>query len=271
MILIDDYSKELMNPVNLGEVLEKDNYKLRIKPQEMIKFCDNLMDYHNQIINMEKDNPDPAYMIDLNFRTKIYDSFKIYFVTLIYSTNKKYEETYTMLHHLLEKIWDIKEYYEIHNLNKVNSLDTLMNRVDNIEKTTKFLLSKVFVKLNKEKKNQIADKNENDNNKKNRMRINTYMHDLINDKDLFMKKETFEIFKDNVQFTYEEYVDAVLKNNYNNNSSIIQIPPNTHLINPKPIIYDLAFPKFQYPDLKQKMQKTEKSMIGRAFGYFFNK
>jgi len=264
-----------MNSKILGELIDRENYKLRIKPQEMIKFCDNLMDYQNQLINMEKENPDPAYVIDLNFRTKIYDVFKLYFVTLIYLTNRKYEDTYTMLHHLIEKLKDIEEFYDIHNLKKVTSLNSLFERVENIEKISKFLLSKVFVKVSKEKSNP-ASKNEgenniNNNNKKNRMRINTYMHDLINEKDLHLKKETFEVFKDNVQFTYEEYVDATMKNNYNNNSSIIHLPPNTHLLNPKPIVYDLAFPKFQYPDLKQKKQATEKSMIGRAFGYFFNK
>jgi hypothetical protein len=238
----------------------------------MIKFCDNLMEYHNQLINMEKENPDPAYIIDLNFRTKIYDIFKLYFVTLIYLSNRKYQETYTILHYLIEKLKEIEEFYDIHNLNKVNSLNSLFERVENIEKISKFLLSKVFVKINKEKNNPTENKNDTENNnKKNRMRINTYMHDLINDKDLHIKKETFEVLKDNLHFTYEEYVDATMKNNYNNNSSIIHLPPNTQLLDPKPIVYDLVFSKFQYPDLKQKMEKTEKSIIGRAFGYFFNK
>ena len=231
LILIDDYSKELMNSTVLGDLIDKDNLKLRMKPQEMIKFCDNLMDYQNQLINMEKENPDPAYTIDLNFRSKIYDAFKLYFVTLIYLTNKKHDETYTMLHHLMEKIKDIEEYYEIHNLNKVNSLNSLFERIDNIGKISKFLLSKVFVKISKEKNNPLPIKNEIDNtNKKNKIRINTSMHDLINDKDLHMKKETFEVLKDNFQFTYEEYLDANMRNNYNNNSNIIQIPPNTQLL-----------------------------------------
>ena len=120
-----------MNPVVLGELIDRESYKLRIKPQEMIKFCDNLMDYQNQLINMEKDNPDPAYVIDLNFRSKIYDAFKLYFVTLIYLTNRKYQETYTMLHHLTEKLKDIEEFYDIHNLNKITSLNSLFERIDN--------------------------------------------------------------------------------------------------------------------------------------------
>jgi len=264
-----------MNSKILGELIDKENYKLRIKPQEMIKFCDNLMDYQNQLINMEKENPDPAYVIDLNFRTKIYEVFKLYFVTLIYLTNRKYEDIYSMLHHLIEKLKDIEEFYDIHSLNKVTSLNQLFETVGNIEKISKFLLSKVFVKINKEKNNTNSEvtvnKNEGDNNKKTRMRLNTYMYDLINEKDLQMKKETFEVLKDNVQFTYEEYVDATMKNNYNNNSSIIHLPPNTQLLNPKPIVYDLVFPKFQYPDLKQKMQKTDKGIIGILSGYFFNK
>lgn len=260
-----------MNMNVLSEMIEKENLKLRIKPQEMIKFCDNLIDYQNQLINLEKDNPDPAYLNDLNFRLKLFEDIKLYFVTLIYLSNRKFQETYTMLHHLMEKIKEIEEFYDIHSLNKIKSLDSFFERIEKIQKISTFLLSKVFVKITKEKSN-LTDKNDNENNKKNRIRLNTYMHDLIEDKNLFMKKETFEALSENVHFTYEEYIDAVFKNNYNNNNHLVQLPPNTQLLHPKPIVYDLAFQKFNYPDLKQKIQKApEKSIIGRAFGYFFNK
>jgi hypothetical protein len=38
----------------LTDIIEKDNVKLRVKPQEMIKLYDNLLEYENQLINLEK-------------------------------------------------------------------------------------------------------------------------------------------------------------------------------------------------------------------------
>lgn len=252
----------------------------------MIKFCDNLLDYQNQLINMEKENPDPSYLIDLNYRSKIYDIFKIYFVGLIYLSNKKYEEAYTIQHHIIEKIKEAFEFYDIHNLSNVSSLKSLNSKVGNFEKISKFIIAKSFVKMTKEKLSSatyranntnlhnITNKNAEAENlaKKNKVKMNSWMFDLINDNNAVMTKETFEVLKDNVNFTYEEYFDAYNKNNYNNYSHIIQFPPNTQLINPKPIVYDLSFQKFQYPNLSEKSKKQEnKGIIGRAFGYFFNK
>lgn len=268
LILVEDYSKDLLSYALLTELFEKDNAKLRIKPQEMIKFCDNLLDYQNQLINLEKENPDPSYIIDLNYRTKIYDIFKIYFVGLIYLTNKKIEETYTIQHHILEKIKESVEFYEIHNLCNVSTLKSLNAKIGHIEKVVKFIISKCFVKMSKDKMNLEPETLI----KKNKFRINSWMYDLINEKNHIITKENFDVLKNNVNFTYDEFLEAVLKNNYNNHTHIIQFPPNTHLLNPKPIIYDISFQRFQYPKLEAKSQKQEnKGLIGRAFGYFFNK
>jgi len=272
--LIEDYSKDLLSENVLCELFDKDNTKLRIKPQEMIKFCDNLMDYQNRLINLEKENPDPSYIIDLNYRSKIYEIFKVYFVGLIYLTNKKFEETYTIQHHVIEKIKESMEFYELHSLSNVSSLKNLNRKIDLIEKIAKFIISKSFVKMTKEKLGINSHKNLEAENliKKNKLKINSFIYDLISEKNSFMSKETFDVLKENVNFTFEDYLEACNKNNYNNYSQIIQFPPNTHLINPKPIIYDLSFQKFQYPNLEEKSKKQEsKGLIGRAFGYFFNK
>lgn len=276
LILIEDYSKELLSESVLKEIFEKDNAKLRIKPQEMIKFCDNLLDYQNQLINLEKENPDPSYIIDLNYRSKIYDIFKIYFVGLIYLSNKKYEETYTIQHHVIEKIKEALEYYEIHNLSNVSTLKNLNKKLESFEKISKFLITKSFVKMTKEKLSSNNHHNKTAEaeslTKKNKIKMNSWMFDLIHDNNAVMTKETFDTLKDNVTFTYEEYLEAYNKNNYNNYSHIVQFPPNTQLLNPKPIVYDLSFQKFQYPSLAEKSKKQEsKGLIGRAFGYFFNK
>ncbi len=277
MILIEDYSKELINEAILSEFFDKDNTKLRIKPQEMIKFCDNLLEYQNHLINLEKENPDQNYIIDLNYRSKIYEMFKIYFVGLIYLSNKKFVEGYTIQHHVIKKIKESIEFYEIHNLSNISSMRILFEKTEKYESISKFLIAKSFVKMQKEKSNinfNTNNKNLDSENlfKKNKLKMHSWMYDLINDKNNLMSKETFEVLKENINFNYEEYLDSYTKNNYNNYSHIIQFPPNTQLINPKPIIYDLSFQKFQYPNLQEKSKKQEnKGLIGRAFGYFFNK
>ena len=87
-----------------------------------------------------------------------------------------------------------------------------------------------------------------------------------------LSKENFDLFQDNVKISYEEYEDALEKMNYNNYNHIIQLPPNTNLILPNPIIYDLTFQKFQYPNLENKINKQGKGgMFSRAVGYFFKK
>jgi hypothetical protein len=277
LILIEDYSKELINEAILSEFFDKDNTKLRIKPQEMIKFCDNLLEYQNHLINLEKENPDQNYIIDLNYRSKIYEMFKIYFVGLIYLSNKKFVEGYTIQHHVIKKIKESIEFYEIHNLSNISSMRILFEKTEKYESISKFLIAKSFVKMQKEKSNinfNTNNKNLDSENlfKKNKLKMHSWMYDLINDKNNLMSKETFEVLKENINFNYEEYLDSYTKNNYNNYSHIIQFPPNTQLINPKPIIYDLSFQKFQYPNLQEKSKKQEnKGLIGRAFGYFFNK
>jgi hypothetical protein len=84
-------------------------------------------------------------------------------------------------------------------------------------------------------------------------------------------KENFELIKDEVKISYEDYLEAHEKNNYNNFSHMMQVPPNTKLIDPKPIVYDLTFQRFQYPKLDSKKQAENKGIFSRALGYFFNK
>ena len=59
------------------------------------------------------------------------------------------------------------------------------------------------------------------------------------------------------------------ENTFNNYTHIMQIPMNTELISPKPIVYDLIYEKLEYPDLKDKTKTQSKSLMGRAFGYFW--
>jgi hypothetical protein len=135
----------------LTDIIEKDNVKLRVKPQEMIKLYDNLLEYENQLINLEKENPDQSYLIDLNFRNKVYSVSKIFYVGLFYLLNKKYEDVYTIMHHILEKIKEINEFYENHNLSSISFLRELRAFIENLENLVRFIISKSYVKMAREK------------------------------------------------------------------------------------------------------------------------
>ena len=60
---ISEYSKEYNTIENINNLFEKDNLKLKVKPQEMMKLYDNLKEYQSQLINLEKDNPEQSYII----------------------------------------------------------------------------------------------------------------------------------------------------------------------------------------------------------------
>ena len=266
----------------LTEIFDKDNVKLRVKPQEMIKLYDNLLEYQSQLINLEKDNPDQSYILDINFKSKVYNIFKIYYVSLFYLLNKKYEDVYTIMHHILERIRDANDAYDMQGLSSISTLKDLKINLENLENLIRFMISKSFVKMSKEKRivspnNQmIVDSESNTNLKKEKekkIKFNGWMFDensvnaFCNDE---LTSDNFDILKENVKITHEDYVEAKEKMNYNNYSHIIQFPPNTTLLNPKPIIYDLTFQKLQYPNLEKKVKKEEKGIFGRAMGYFFS-
>ena len=60
-----------------------------------------------------------------------------------------------------------------------------------------------------------------------------------------------------------------MKNNYNNFTQIMQLPMNTKLIPPKPIVFDLTYEQFTYPNLEEKTKKQSKGLLGRTLGYWF--
>ncbi len=253
----------------------------------MIKLYDNLLEYQSQLLNLEKDNPDQSYLIDLNFRNKVYSASKIFYVGLFYLLNRKYEEVYTIMHHIIERIAEINEVYETNNLSGISLLRELKEQLEVIENLSRFVISKSYVKMIKQKSTALNQASGNKANKmvvdsevtqttttkkeKTKLKFHTYLLDEMQLTREELTPESFALFKDNVKISYEEYKEALDKNNYNNYSSIIQIPPNTQQLNPKPVIYDLTFLRFQYPDLTEKIKESNKGLFGRAMGYFFNK
>jgi len=280
---ISEYSKEYNTIENMSALFEKDNLKLKVKPQEMMKLYDNLKEYQSQLINLEKDNPEQSYIIELNYRERIYTLSKIFYVGLAYVLNQKYLEAYTIMFYTLEKIKESNEYYEQHHLANVSQLKELKSKIDNTEKLAIFIINTAFVKMqfNKEKEKEKKDKKEENKEKENKeekdkkekkekkIKYNPYLVDLMFNENTVLTKEQYDDLKDYITLSYEDYLEGIKNQNFDGFTHIIQIPMNTQLLEPKPIVYDLTFEKLEYPDLTEKTKEKSKSLMGRAFGYFF--
>ena len=267
---ITEYSKEYNTIENISTLFEKDNTKLKIKPQEMMKLYDNLIEYQSQLINLEKDNPEQSYIIELNYREKIYSLSKIFYVGLSYILNKKYLEAYTIMFYTQEKIKEANEFYEQHHLDSVSQLKELKSKIDNMEKLAIFVINTAFVKMQLKKDENTKVKEDKENkDKEKKIRYNPYLADLMFNNNIVLNKEQYEDLKDYITLPYEDYLEGIKKHNFDGYTHIIQIPMNTQLLEPKPIVYDLSFEKLEFPDLTEKTKEKSKSLMGRAFGYFF--
>ena len=265
---ISEYSKEYNTIENINNLFEKDNLKLKVKPQEMMKLYDNLKEYQSQLINLEKDNPEQSYIIELNYREKIYTLSKIFYVGLAYVLNKKNHEAYTIMFYTIEKIKEANEFYEQHHLENVSQLKELKSQIENMEKLAIFVINNAFVKMHLNKQENIKDK-EKKENKDKKIKYNPYLADLMFNENIILSKEQYENLKDYITLPYEDYLEGIKKHNFDGYTHIMQIPMNTQLLEPKPIVYDLTFEKLEYPDLTEKTKEKSKSLMGRAFGYFF--
>ena len=282
---IEEYSKEFNTIENISNLFEKENIKLKIKPQEMIKLYDNLKEYQSQLINLEKDNPEQSYIIELNYREKIYTLSKIFYIGLAYVLNQKYLEAYTIMFYTIEKIKESNEFYEQHHLDNVSHLKEIKNKINNMEKLVIFIINSAFVKmqLNKEKKQENIQKEKKDkDNKENKdntkkekkdkkIKYNPYLSDYMLNNNIVLTKEQYDELKDYITLPYDDYLEGIKNHNFDGYTHIMQIPMNTQLLEPKPIVYDLTFEKLEYPDLTEKTKEKSKSLMGRAFGYFFGK
>ena len=265
---ISEYSKEYNTIESINNLFEKDNLKLKVKPQEMMKLYDNLKEYQSQLINLEKDNPEQSYIIELNYREKIYTLSKIFYVGLAYVLNQKNHEAYTIMFYTIEKIKESNEFYEQHHLENVSQLKELKSQIINMEKLAIFVINTAFVKMhmNKPENNKEKEKKEN---KDKKIRYNPYLADLMFNENIILSKEQYENLKDYITLPYEDYLEGIKKHNFDGYTHIMQIPMNTQLLEPKPIVYDLTFEKLEYPDLTEKTKEKSKGLMGRAFGYFF--
>ena len=264
---IKDYTKDFENLDMITLLFDKENLKLRVKPQEIIKLFDNLLEYQGQLISLEKENPDQTYLIDLNYKEKVYNLFKVFYAGLFYVLNKKFLDSYTIMHYFQEKVKEATEFYELHNLVNVSALQLLKESIDVYEKLCIFVINSSFVRMSKE--NEKTTKMDVEKKDK-KIKYNPYLYSLMNEeakKDL--DKDNFELLGEDIKLSYDEYKEALMKNNYNNYTQIMQFPMNTKLIPPKPIVFDLTYEQFTYPNLEEKTKKQAKGLLGRTLGYWF--
>lgn len=266
---INECSKEFNDSSILNEILEKDNVKLKVKPQEMIKLYDNLIEYQSQLLLHEKENPDQTYIIELKYKDKAYLCYKIYYVAIFYLINKKFEDVYTIMHYILEKLNDANEFFSSYNLKNVTSVSAINKDLVNLSNYSHFIISKCFCKMN-----TTDDRNvdaELQKKEKIKHKSHPWLYDCIENEKMELSQDNFNLFNDYLKISYDEFKESNAKQNYNNFGNIIQFPPNLKMINPKPIVYDLFFQNLQYPNIDHKMKKEQKGVFSRAVGYFFNK
>ncbi len=272
---INECSKEFNDSLTLNEILEKDNVKLKVKPQELIKLYDNLIDYQGQLLVVEKDNPDQTYIVELKFKDKVYLIYKIYYVGIFYLLNKKYEDVYTIMHYILDRLNEANEFYNSYSLKSVSSLNTLNKELVSLSNSARFMISKCFFKINVDsEKRQTTNNMEVDSTAKKekvKTKQHPWLYDSITNPKPELSIDNFNIFNNYTKIGFDEYKEANSKHNFNNYSNIIQVPPNISMLTPKPLVYDLTFQNIQYPNIDHKLKKESKGIFSRAVGYFFKK
>lgn len=299
-LYIIEYQDEyfIKNKNLIVDLLEKDNYKFIVKPQEMIKLYDNLLQYYFQIRSNEKDNTNENFFKEITLKENIVNAAKCLFSSVYYISIKKYEDSLILLKRFLKMKDEINNFYVIHNLDKFNinnissnkasienekinfsdtniMISTITNELSNY---AEFCYKKVLVKIKLDDIKNITQSNINNNidkvkkNEKLNFKCQSWLQNDIKLEKDSINKETYSLFSENLKMEYDEFQAAIKKQNYNNYTNLIQFPPNFQLLTPRPISYDLIHSSFQYPDLTHKFKKEEKKgIIGRAFGYMFGK
>lgn len=261
-----EYDLELIT-----NLFEKDSLKLKTKPQEIIKLYDNLIEYQTQLINLEKDNPEQLYIIDLNYREKVYSFNKIFYAGLFYILNKKFQDAYTIMFYTLEKLKELREYFSVNNLSLVTSLNQLHDQSQALEKQCRFIINVCFTKLSLDKdKDKEKTSKAQVIQKEKKIKYNPYLYDTIKNNNEILSKDSYETMNQFNKMSYDEYLEGIYKNTFGNYTQIAQLPMNTQLLEPKAIFYDMIYENFDYPNLEEKVKKQQsKGIIGRTFGYFF--
>lgn len=273
-LYIIDYKSYFYNKFTIVDILEKDNVKLNVKPQEMIKLYDNLIQYYSQIRVNEREFNDEIFLNILNLKEKISNSCKIFYCGYFYLSNKKLTETLSIFNNLKDKYFEIVKIYEMNKNLKCKELDEMIDELESLIRNSEFISHKIFSKLKLDNLNKVRNGEKEEKREKITYKCNSWLQSDMNGDKESINNENYKVFSEFMKMNFEEFKDSLKKQNYNNFTHLIQFPPSFLLLPPKPISFDLVYSSIKYPEIKSqsKENKTEKqSLIGRAFGYMFGK
>lgn len=278
MIYVDNYKSVFCSKSAITDILDKETSKLSVKPQEMIKLYDNLIQYFGQIKTNDREYLEDSAFNLLNFKELVAGAFKVFYTSTLYLSLKRYEEAYNLLHYFKKSFNEYSKQYELNKFSnlKLRDLDSLMNDFKQADEFSSFIIQKLFVKMTFEQNNKMIGKTDltakDKQVDKNAIKCNSWLLSNLKGDKNSINKENYEIFKDYTKISYEEFKEAQNKQTYNNFTHLIQFPPNFQIIYPKPISFDLVHSLLQYPDLKDKSKKEEKKgLIGKTLGYLFGR
>lgn len=282
MIYIDNYKIIFLNKKLISDFIDKDNVKLVVKPQEKIKLYDNLIQYFTQAKAYETEGLDDAMFSAIAFKERVANSFKIFYTAILYLSLKRYEEAHNLLHYFQQFWLETQRTYEINKFENIGLRDLNKFIKDGIEANefSKFIIQKLFAKLTFDQESNLLNKMKDADEKnitektktdKNAIKCHSWLISNLKGNKESINRENYEIFKPYTKINYDEYKEALNKQNYNNYSHLIQFPPNFQIVYPKPISFDLIHSCIQYPDLKHKTtaKDEKKGFFGKALGYMF--
>lgn len=282
-IYLETYKLIFVNDNLILQILEKDNVKLQVKPQEIIKLYDNYIQYVNMIKTSDKEGINDLQFKILGFSEQVLNTLKIYYTSIVYLCLKKYEESYNLVAYFDQSWLEIEKTYELNKFSAYNQrdLDSLIKDGRKLKEFSKFLSLKIYARLNIDKNKHLLEltskKNhkdtkenlENGVNKEIKIKCNSSLYSSIKGNKESINQENFQVFKDFSKIDYKEYKETIKNANFGNYSNIIQFPPAFQVLHPKPISFDILYNQLSYPDLKEKVKEKEsKGILRSVFGLF---
>lgn len=279
-IYLETYKSIFTNDNLILQILEKDNLKLQVKPQEIIKLYDNYIQYVNMIKTSDKDGINELQFKIYGFTEQILGSLKIFYTSIVYLCTKKYEEAYNLVAHFDQTWLEVEKNYELNKFNNYNQrdLESLMNDGKKLSEFSKFLSIKIYTKMNIDRNKNLLElttkkghnkENQDNNNKEIKIKCNSSLYSSLKGNKESINQENFEVFKNFSKLSYKEYQDTIKNLNFSNYSNIIQFPPAFQVLHPKPISFDILYNQLSYPNLTEKTKEKEsKGILRSVFGLF---
>ncbi|EGR32941.1 signal recognition particle 68, putative [Ichthyophthirius multifiliis] len=225
---------------NLEFLSTKKAFKQKfIRPTEIIKLCDNILQVFKQIMEIERQNPNLEHFRKLDVLEIYYKAVRCYYVACVYFANQKYIESLSLLkqcenfNQMCEgKFQDIKNLVEQRYLTDNKKLNSQI----------KYLIIKAKIGM-------VENQTEDQTN------IITNLGDTNIDGKLSIK--TIQSLIENS----EERVRSNLSFNKIQNIPIMNFPPRIEQVGCKLIQFDLGNNYLQYPKIEDKEKTQSKQSI----------